>query len=1054
MIDITSLPERIKSIYSNMNPQEQYYLREILSELAATGTSKTYDEIWLNDYKEIPVDINTFIESEFYLGATNDRGKRVFPYWRNVFNDIFAEQNKYEECFFTGATRIGKTSSAITVGLYMLYWLQCLRDPQRYFHKKDISIFSVLFFNITKEMAAGVAFREFNDTLKGSPWFNQHGTFSKSDRNFYYIPEGGKISIDYGSDASHGLGKQVFVGFMDEMNFAKAGIKDINKAKKHMKDLYNTISARVKGTFRMNGEVYGKILAVSSKNSDNDFMETYRQDQIQAGAGDHMYVSDAPQWEVLPPETFKPEKFYIAVGDRHKRGFVVPDNQTFPEALDELKSQGYTIMTPPIDMRPEFVADFDIALRDLAGISVPGTLSFITQDQVSRCIGTRKNPFFTDVIQVGTDDNYSIEEFCHIELVDKHLMSLPTYLHLDLSLNTCNTGISANCISGRVDMKDSEGKIVSLPTFSHLFSVAIQAPRGSSIPYEKITTFIVWLKRQGMNITNHISRDQYQSEYMAQLLEAKGLGKVPKVSMDRTPEPYAALRAILSTQRIDLLDVSLLANELIHLQRDSVSGAINKPIGGCFTGDTLIRLVDGRSVSICDLLQEQANHKVNWVYTVNETTHKIEPKRIKRVFQTKLTKDLVRVTLDNGQSVLCTPDHRFMLRDGSFCEAQRLCSGTSLMPLYTKLSEKGLSGYRLYYEPSNNTWHYEHRQFCYDKTYTKGHVIHHCNYNKLDNCPTNLQKLSRSKHQTIHDRHTLDRSKIAASRKAWWAAIRGTTLESEYIEKIRVATIDSLKTQGKYKDLKGEQQERISAIEKLYDVVWNQLSASEKNRLGTLYTRRLHPEIIESVSKTLSIRHAEGKFKNAEQAISNRIWYTNGIDNVYIKHNEEPPEGYYRGRTFSESLLAACRSRKMSEEAKERMREHNRIDTSNRIWITDGAQDKYINKDAPIPEGFHRGRSKRKKNHKVCSVEYVHQPCRVYDLEIEDNHNFALDCGVFVHNSKDLADTMAGSLWNAMTQNPGTPVPAKSVISSIAKVNQPRSNGPTPFGYWGNYKKY
>ena len=210
-----------------MNPQEQYYLREILSELAATGTSKTYDEIWLNDYKEIPVDINTFIESEFYLGATNDRGKRVFPYWRNVFNDIFAEQNKYEECFFTGATRIGKTSSAITVGLYMLYWLQCLRDPQRYFHKKDISIFSVLFFNITKEMAAGVAFREFNDTIKGSPWFNQHGTFSKSDRNFYYIPEGGKISIEYGSDASHGLGKQVFCVTGDTQILTSDGPKSI-----------------------------------------------------------------------------------------------------------------------------------------------------------------------------------------------------------------------------------------------------------------------------------------------------------------------------------------------------------------------------------------------------------------------------------------------------------------------------------------------------------------------------------------------------------------------------------------------------------------------------------------------------------------------------------------------------------------------------------------------------------------------------------------------------------------------------------------------------------
>ena len=30
----------------------------------------------------------------------------------------------------------------------------------------------------------GVAFREFNDTLKASPWFNKHGHFSKSEEKF------------------------------------------------------------------------------------------------------------------------------------------------------------------------------------------------------------------------------------------------------------------------------------------------------------------------------------------------------------------------------------------------------------------------------------------------------------------------------------------------------------------------------------------------------------------------------------------------------------------------------------------------------------------------------------------------------------------------------------------------------------------------------------------------------------------------------------------------------------------------------------------------------
>lgn len=722
MID-EAVPYRIKKIYDSVPPQEQYYLRKILEEIAFSGDSETYRDIWLADYKEIPVDIDTFMNDELYLGKATRNGESIYPFWRKTLNEIFDAGNKYEEIFFTGATRTGKSSTGITATAYMLYRLQCLRDPQAYFDKKDVSIFSILFFNITKDMAAGVAFREFNDTLKTSPWFNMHGKFSASERNFYYIPEGNKVSIDYGSDAAHGLGKQVYClvgdtqvvtdaglkplaelcgqsrvriaqldsdhiiyvpavamltdyvnetirvtledgsivegtsdhrimladhtyaelgniqrfnqvltipsvsartivkstvvtverithkhsipvydiinaephhnflvhgasnivshncGFMDEMNFAKAGVKDVQKAKAHMKDLYNTVAARVKGTFRMGGEVYGKIIGISSKKSDSDFMETYMQDQVAAGAGDHMYIADAPQWEVLPPSMFKPEKFYIAVGDKYKKGFVVPEQQTFPEALEELKQQGYTLLQPPIDMKSEFLADFDIALRDLAGISIPGTLSFITQDQVSRCIGSRKNPFYSDILQIGTEDDYSIEEFFHMDVVDKRLLGLQHFLHLDLSLNEDKTGISDICISGRKDIKDADGRIVSLPTFTHVFSVSIQAPRGSNIAYDKITTFIVWLRKQGFHFKG-LSRDQFQSEYMAQLLEAKGFGKVPKLSLDRTPEGYTSLRAVLTEQRIDLLDVELLNNELIHLQRDSVSGRIDHPVGG------------------------------------------------------------------------------------------------------------------------------------------------------------------------------------------------------------------------------------------------------------------------------------------------------------------------------------------------------------------------------------------------------------------------------------------------------------------------------------------
>lgn len=207
------IPLRIQRIYSSCTEEEQAYLVAILQELAATGRSPTYENIWLADFKEIPVDIDTFIEQDMYLGKTNRNGAAVYPEWRKVFRDIFLSGKNYDEIVFTGATRIGKSSSAITCTSYMLYWLMCLRDPQRYFGKKDISKFSILFFNVTKDLAKQVGFREFNDTLKASPWFNAHGAFSRSDRNFYYIPEGDKISIDFGSTGAHALGQQVFVGY-------------------------------------------------------------------------------------------------------------------------------------------------------------------------------------------------------------------------------------------------------------------------------------------------------------------------------------------------------------------------------------------------------------------------------------------------------------------------------------------------------------------------------------------------------------------------------------------------------------------------------------------------------------------------------------------------------------------------------------------------------------------------------------------------------------------------------------------------------------------------
>ena len=51
--------------------------------------------------------------------------------------------------------------------------------------------------------------------------------------------------------------------------------------------------------------------------------------------------------------------------------------------------------------------------------------------------------------------------------------------------------------------------------------------------------------------------------------------------------------------------------------------------------------------------------------------------------------ELVKVILDNGAEIRCTPDHKFMLRDGSFIEAENLKAGESLMPLYRETDKDG-----------------------------------------------------------------------------------------------------------------------------------------------------------------------------------------------------------------------------------------------------------------------------------------------------------------------------------------------------------------------------
>ncbi len=116
---------------------------------------------------------------------------------------------------------------------------------------------------------------------------------------------------------------------------------------------------------------------------------------------------------------------------------------------------------------------------------------------------------------------------------------------------------------------------------------------------------------------------------------------------------------------------------------DAESGAIAMgPVGydiGCFTADTLVPLIDGNSYPIGVLAQ--SNEEV-FVYALSTEQRVVIAKA--RVKRTRTRATLVKVMLDNGREIFCTPDHEFMLRDGSFRQAQHLTAQTSLMPFHAE----------------------------------------------------------------------------------------------------------------------------------------------------------------------------------------------------------------------------------------------------------------------------------------------------------------------------------------------------------------------------------
>jgi len=165
---------------------------------------------------------------------------------------------------------------------------------------------------------------------------------------------------------------------------------------------------------------------------------------------------------------------------------------------------------------------------------------------------------------------------------------------------------------------------------------------------------------------------------------------------------------------------------------------------GCFSGDTKIPLLNGTQKTLKELYD--AGMDV-YVYSLDENLRIVPGKATPKL--TRKNAELMEVVVSGGESIKCTPDHQFMLTDGTYKKAEDLQNFDSLMPLYRTYQTR--DGYE-FLKTTSSAGCATHRMVAkyFIGEGTKCFVVHHKDGNWFNNDPSNLEYKSAKDHSRHH----------------------------------------------------------------------------------------------------------------------------------------------------------------------------------------------------------------------------------------------------------------------------------------------------------------
>jgi DNA gyrase subunit B len=437
--------------------------------------------------------------------------------------------------------------------------------------------------------------------------------------------------------------------------------------------------------------------------------------------------------------------------------------------------------------------------------------------------------------------------------------------------------------------------------------------------------------------------------------------------------------------------------------------------GGCFSGDTKIALTDGRDINFKQLVKEHKQGKRHFCYTTKEDgTIGIEEIKNPRI--TKKNVEVIKIILDNEEEIVCTPDHKFMLRDGSYKEAKDILQKNSLMPLRRQLSKIGkritIKDYELVYDNKEQRWIFTHilsdRWNIQNGIYTGeiGPHKHHIDFNKLNNNPTNIARFSKENHLQFHRDHiskTLHTKEVKEKCNLLKRTPEFREMMSKRMKDPKTRNILSRQAKKQwenkeykeymknkylefYHNNKDYREEVIKRLDEQQKEYWSKKENRNKQSEKTKEFFESNPERKALLSELAKKQWNDENLKEWRSNKTKEQW----TPEFRKKRKEAYDKTYYRKTIEILNII---------------YNEDKKIDIEKYNKIRKEKKDKSILTFETFTSRFFGGDYEGAKeaamnyNHKIKKIIKLNQKIDVYDMEVPRTHNFALACGIFVHNS-------------------------------------------------------